>query len=664
MDFNLTIAVVALPLFMFLFLGLAGVKMGRKLTGVLGVIGQGVTTVLAYGLALTYFFGTGQGQIVDGVRQTIIVADWSWLNLGDKVMANIGFELDPIAAMMLIVITTISFFVHLYSLGYMSDHDGNAEKGFQRYYAFLALFTFSMLGMVVATNIFQIFVFFEMVGVSSYLLIGFYYSSPAAIHASKKAFIVTRLADFFFLFGVIVLGFAVSTLTDLVPEGGSALNFSTLLSNPEAIASQLGAVEFFGIPALPLSLICIFIGGAGKSAMYPLHIWLPDAMEGPTPVSALIHAATMVVAGVFLVARLFPLYVICDVAINVVAVTGAFTAFYAAAVACVQSDIKRALAFSTLSQIAYMMTALGVSTAAGVGEEGGLGYMASMFHLFTHAMFKALLFLVAGAVIHAVHSNENSAMHGLRKYMPISNIAFLIGCLAISGIPPFAGFFSKDEIITACFQFSPFMGWFMTVVAGMTAFYMFRLYYVIFWGQSYYELDPENRRKPQEVPFVMWGPLVFLAAISCVCGMIPFGHFVSATGQSYDIHIDTQVACTSIVVAIIGIALATYMYAPKKTPLADGLAKKMPKLHKAALNRFYIDDAWQFFTHKIVFGLFSKPIAWFDRRVIDGTFNFMAWGAQEAGETIRPWQSGDVRSYAIWFLTGTVALTLCLLALL
>ena len=204
----------------------------------------------------------------------------------------------------------------------------------------------------------------------------------------------------------------------------------------------------------------------------------------------------------------------------------------------------------------------------------------------------------------------------------------------------------------------------MTVVAGMTAFYMFRLYYVIFWGQSYYELDPENRRKPQEVPFVMWGPLVFLAIVSCLCGLIPFGHFVSATGQSYDIHIDMSVATTSVIVAIIGIGLATYMYAPKKTPLADALAKKMPKLHKAALNRFYIDDAWQFFTHKIVFGLFSKPIAWFDRRVIDGTFNFMAWGAQEAGETIRPWQSGDVRSYAIWFLTGTVALTLCLLALL
>jgi NADH-quinone oxidoreductase subunit L len=289
--------------------------------------------------------------------------------------------------------------------------------------------------------------------------------------------------------------------------------------------------------------------------------------------------------------------------------------------------------------------------------------MAAMFHLFTHAMFKALLFLCSGAIIVIIGSNFKEYMGGLHKYMPITNICFLIGCLAISGIPPFAGFFSKDEIITACFQFSPFMGYFMTLVAGMTAFYMFRLYYVIFWGQSYYELDPANRRKPQEVPFVMWGPLVFLAAVSCVAGLIPFGHFVSATGQSYDIHLNAQVATTSVIVAIIGIALATYMYAPKKTPLADMLAKKMPRLHKAALNRFYIDNAWQFFTHKIVFGCFSKPIAWFDRHVVDGTFNFLAWSTQEAGEAIRPWQSGDVRQYAIWFLTGSVALTLILLCI-
>lgn len=258
-------------------------------------------------------------------------------------------------------------------------------------------------------------------------------------------------------------------------------------------------------------------------------------------------------------------------------------------------------------------------------------------------------------------------MGGLHKYMPITNICFLIGCLAIAGIPPFAGFFSKDEIISACNTLPGVEGqalkWIMTLVAGMTAFYMFRLYYVIFWGESYYEQDPENRRRPQEVPFVMWGPLVFLAAISVCAGWIPFGHFVSANGLNYDIHIDWSIATTSIIAAVIGIALATWMYMGKKQPVADALQRTFPRLHKAALNRFYIDDAWQFFTHKIVFRCFSIPIAWFDRHVIDGTFNFMAWGTQEAGESIRSWQSGDVRQYAVWFITGTVALTLILLCL-
>ena len=259
----------------------------------------------------------------------------------------------------------------------------------------------------------------------------------------------------------------------------------------------------------------MFIGGAGKSAMFPLHIWLPDAMEGPTPVSALIHAATMVVAGVFQVASLFPIYIKYGAIeqLHWIAYIAAFTAFYAAAVACCQRDIKRGLAFSTISQIAYMLVALGVCYAID-NEEGGLGYMASMFHLFTHAMFKALLFLCSGAIIVIIGSNFKEYMGGLHKYMPITNACFLIGCIAISGVWPFAGFFSKDEIVSACFEYSPFLGWFMTLVSGMTAFYMFRLYYVIFWGQSYYELDPEHRKRPAEVPFVMWGPLVFLAIIS------------------------------------------------------------------------------------------------------------------------------------------------------
>ena len=422
----------------------------------------------------------------------------------------------------------------------------------------------------------------------------------------------------------------------------------------------------------------MFIGGAGKSAMFPLHIWLPDAMEGPTPVSALIHAATMVVAGVFQVASLLPVYVQfgAQEQLHWIAWIAAFTAFYAAAVACTQRDIKRGLAFSTISQIAYMLVALGVCfydsrngsfNSAEYLHHGGLGYMAAMFHLFTHAMFKALLFLCSGAIIVIIGSNFKEYMGGLHKYMPITNICFLIGCLAIAGIPPFAGFFSKDEIISACNALPGIEGqalkWIMTIVAGMTAFYMFRLYYVIFWGSSYYEQDPDNRRRPQEVPFVMWGPLVFLAAISVCAGWIPFGHFVSANGLNYDIHIDWSIATTSIIAAVIGIALATWMYAGKQQPVADALQRTFPHLHKAALNRFYIDDAWQFFTHKIVFRCFSIPIAWFDRHVIDGTFNFMAWGTQEAGESIRSWQSGDVRQYAVWFITGTVALTLVLLCL-
>ena len=297
MPLSYTIAVIAIPLLMFFFLGLAGVKMDKKLTGVLGVIGMLITTVIAYGVALTYFFGSDQGQVADGVRQAVVVFNPDWLSFTKTLVVRMGIMLDPIAAMMLIVITTVSLMVHLYSLGYMCDHHGHAEKGFQRYYAFLALFTFSMLGLVVATNLFQIFIFFEMVGLSSYLLIGFYYQSPAAVHASKKAFIVTRLADLFFLLGIMILSYYTGTFDfdQLVfgPNGANSLEVAQ-----SAIATGGGAT-FLGCSVMAWALTFIFIGGAGKSAMYPLHIWLPDAMEGPTPVSALIHAATMVVAGVF-----------------------------------------------------------------------------------------------------------------------------------------------------------------------------------------------------------------------------------------------------------------------------------------------------------------------------------------------------------------------------
>ena len=653
--------ILLLPFLSFLLLGLLGMKMPKKVAGYIGTALMLVVVCLCYYTAYQYFFGVGREA--SGLYPTVTAFNLTWLDFGKSpifgidLLFKIGFRLTPISTMMLLVITTVSLMVHIYSFGYMTERDENYqvegyEKGFQRFYAFLSLFTMSMLGLVVATNIFQMYLFWELVGVCSYMLIGFYYPKHAAVHASKKAFIVTRFADLFFLFGILIYSYYAGTFNydlGVMPE------LANNLTHMQQTASWL----------IPTALFLMFIGGAGKSAMFPLHIWLPDAMEGPTPVSALIHAATMVVAGVYQVASLFPIYVKFGAVeqLHWIAYIAAFTAFYAAAVACAQADIKRGLAFSTISQIAYMLVALGVCFALD-NHHGGLGYMAAMFHLFTHAMFKALLFLCSGAIIVIVGSNFYQYMGGLRKYMPITNVCFLIGCLAIAGIPPFSGFFSKDEIIAACFQFSPFLGWFMTVVAGMTAFYMFRLYYLIFWGKSYYEADPDHRRRPQEVPFVMWGPLVFLAIISVFAGLIPFGHFVSATGESYDIHIDWSVATTSIVAAVIGISLATWMYAGKEWPVADKLERTFPKLHKAALNRFYIDDAWQYFTHKIVFRCFSRPIAWFDRHVVDNTFNFLAWGTNEAAESIRPWQSGDVRGYATWFISGAVALLLALLLLL
>ena len=653
--------ILLLPFLSFLLLGLLGMKMPKKVAGYIGTALMLVVVCLCYYTAYQYFFGVGREA--SGLYPTVTAFNLTWLDFGKSpifgidLLFKIGFRLTPISTMMLLVITTVSLMVHIYSFGYMAERDENYqvegyEKGFQRFYAFLSLFTMSMLGLVVATNIFQMYLFWELVGVCSYMLIGFYYPKHAAVHASKKAFIVTRFADLFFLFGILIYSYYAGTFNydlGVMPE------LANNLTHMQQTASWL----------IPTALFLMFIGGAGKSAMFPLHIWLPDAMEGPTPVSALIHAATMVVAGVYQVASLFPIYVKFGAVeqLHWIAYIAAFTAFYAAAVACAQADIKRGLAFSTISQIAYMLVALGFCFALD-NHHGGLGYMAAMFHLFTHAMFKALLFLCSGAIIVIVGSNFYQYMGGLRKYMPITNVCFLIGCLAIAGIPPFSGFFSKDEIIAACFQFSPFLGWFMTVVAGMTAFYMFRLYYLIFWGKSYYEADPDHRRRPQEVPFVMWGPLVFLAIISVFAGLIPFGHFVSATGESYDIHIDWSVATTSIVAAVIGISLATWMYAGKEWPVADKLERTFPKLHKAALNRFYIDDAWQYFTHKIVFRCFSRPIAWFDRHVVDNTFNFLAWGANEAAESIRPWQSDDVRGYATWFISGAVALLLALLLLL
>ena len=661
--YSYTFLILLLPLLSFLVLGLCGMKMSHKSAGLIGTTSLGLVTLLSYATAFCYFTAD---RCADGSFATIVPFNFTWLPMG-SLNFDLGIMLDPISVMMLIVISTVSLMVHIYSFGYM-----HGEKGFQRYYAFLSLFTMSMLGLVVATNIFQMYLFWELVGVSSYLLIGFYYPLHAAVAASKKAFIVTRFADMFFLIGILIFGYYTQSFSFSFVENLQMASTATPFI-PVDVAKAVAAGGFI----LPTALVLMFIGGAGKSAMFPLHIWLPDAMEGPTPVSALIHAATMVVAGVFQIARLFPLWIeYAPGQMSIVVYIGVFTAFYAAAVACAQSDIKRVLAFSTISQIAFMMVALGVCLpghhGAVIDNHGSLGYMASMFHLFTHAMFKACLFLGAGCIIHAVHSNEMSAMGGLRKYMPVTHVTFLISCLAIAGIPFFSGFSSKDEIITACFAYSPAVGWIMTGVAAMTAFYMFRLYYGIFWGTENKELHAHHT--PHEAPLTMTIPLIVLCVITVGVGIYTtlagflgwggsFGSFVTASGQDYTIHFDMQVALTSTVIAIISIVLATYIYKGESQPIADRLYKTFPRLHRAAYKRFYMDEVYQFVTHKIIFNLVSKPIAWFDRRVIDGTMNFMAWGTQEAGETIRPWQSGDVRQYVIWFLTGSVAISLILLCI-
>lgn len=624
-----TILILLLPLLSFLFLGMAGMKLKPVVAGAIGTAVLAVVALLSYCTAFEYF---SAGRDASGVFPTLVPWNTVWLPISRTLHIDLGILLDPISVMMLVVISTVSLMVHVYSLGYMKG-----ERGVQRYYAFLSLFTMSMMGLVVATNIFQMYLFWELVGVSSYLLIGFYYTKKEAVAASKKAFIVTRFADLGFLVGILFYGYYAGTFS-FTPD--------------VQLLAAAGAM-------IPLALGLMFIGGAGKSAMFPLHIWLPDAMEGPTPVSALIHAATMVVAGVYLVARMFPLFVgYAPEVLHWTAYIGAFTALYAAVVACVQSDIKRVLAFSTISQIGFMIVALGVCTSADP-HTGGLGYMASMFHLFTHAMFKALLFLGAGCIIHAVHSNEMSAMGGLRRYMPVTHATFLVACLAIAGIWPLSGFFSKDEILTACFAFSPVMGWVMTGIAGLTAFYMFRLYYNIFWGRENRELHAAHR--PHEAPLTMTLPLVFLAAVTCVAGFIPFGKLVSSDGMPYTIHIDRSVAGVSLCVAAVAIALATWMYLRERQTVANALAARFRGLHKAAYHRFYIDEVYQFVTHRVIFACISAPVAWFDRHVVDGLMNMLARATNGAAYVIRDMQSGSVQRYCIWFLGGALGLTIFLL---
>jgi len=630
--FGYTLWILLIPAIVFVVLGLGGMKLKAKISGLTGTFGMAMVTALSYITAISYFSRNG---MADGIFQKIIPYNTIWLRFSENLHADIGILLDPISVMMLVVISTVSFMVHIYSLGYMKG-----EKGFERYYSFLSLFTFSMLGLVVATNIFQMYIFWELVGVSSYLLIGFYYTKDSAVAAAKKAFIVTRFADMFFLIGILLLSFNAKTF-----------DFMAITSPDGPVIASKGGAAFMGLSVITWSMIFIFIGGAGKSAMFPLHIWLPDAMEGPTPVSALIHAATMVVAGVYLVARMFPVYYFAAPdALMVVAWIGGFTSLFAAVIAMTQIDIKRVLAYSTISQIGYMMMSLGVS---GYGGEEGLGFMASNFHLFTHAMFKALLFLGAGAIIHAVHSNNMTDMGGLKKHLPITNATFLIACITIAGIPPLAAFFSKDHILAAAFENNKLLFGIEYLVAGITAFYMFRLYFSVFHGKErHYE------HTPHEAPATMTVPLIILAFASVFAGLIPFGNFVTSDGVPYKFNmVDWEIAIPSILIAALGISIAWVMY-KKETAIPEKLKVRFKTGYNWAFHKFYMDELYLFVTKKIIFRRISEPVAWFDRHIVDGTVNSIANVTQSVSYRIRGLQSGQLQKYAYVFVTGAIALVL------
>ncbi|HEX6171338.1 MAG TPA: NADH-quinone oxidoreductase subunit L [Chitinophagaceae bacterium] len=638
-----------LPLAGFVLLGIFGRKYFKNSSGIIGTGLLMVSAVLSLYTAYNYFFVDGK---VEDSYQTITAIKFTWLSFSENVSIDMGIILDPISVMMLVVVTFVSLMVHIFSLGYMKG-----EERFSTYYAFLGLFTFSMLGLVVSSNLFQIYIFWELVGVSSYLLIGYYYDKPSAVAASKKAFIVTRFADLGFLIGILILAFY-----------GETLDFNTLIANlTSQQSSQFLAIttaSFAGVSALTWGLTLVFIGGAGKSAMFPFHIWLPDAMEGPTPVSALIHAATMVVAGVYLVARLFPLFTITPVSLSIVTVVGIVSAFLAAVIACTQTDIKRVLAYSTMSQIGYMMFALGVS---GYGGENGLGYTASMFHLFTHAFFKSLLFLGAGVVIHFIHSNEMKDMGGLRKYLPITNLSFLVACLAIAGIPPFAGFFSKEEILLAAYNSNKIVYGVALFTSGLTAFYMFRLYFSIFWNKN---TEVHNHSASAEAtadrhgegPVSMKLPLIILALCSIFAGFIPFGEYVSSDRLPLESHFDPMFSIAPVAFGLIGILLARWMY-KKESGKAERLSHSLGGLYKAAYKKFYIDEIYLFITQKIIFNLIGRPAAWIDKNIVDGLMNGIADTTASVSGFIKGIQSGKVQSYAIYFFGGIVALTIVFLYL-
>lgn len=614
--------ILALPFLSFV-LGMLCCKRPAWSAGI-AILCNAIAMMLAVTLTVCYA-GLGKTVVSDAWR-------FQWLPLLDGPGLHIGFYLDQISVMMLCVITIISTLVHCYSVGYMRDDDSRG-----RFFPLLSFFVFSMIGLVAATSIIQMFIFWELVGVSSYMLIGFWYHKPAAVAASKKAFIITRFADAFFLLGILLLGLH-----------ASAYEFSDLLSAETLTSLEQDETSFAGLSMLSLATLCIFIGGWGKSAMFPLHVWLPDAMEGPTPVSSIIHSATMVVAGIFLTARMFPLFEQAPLTMTVVEFTGAFTALFAAIIACTQMDIKRILAFSTLSQLGYMMFSLGLNS--------DLGYSASMFHVFTHAFFKCLLFLSAGLVIHAVHSNDIAHMGGLRKKLTGTWIVTGLACLAIAGFPMLSGFFSKDEILIAAYEGGHWCSFVIgAAVGGITAFYMFRYFFLIFHGS--YRGDVEHLAHAHEDKWMLV-PMLLLAVPTVCAGVLAkplfLDHVLPPGASAGEHHAPLWIPVMASVIAILGILLALVLYGRRTPDLAD----EAKGLRKVIMQKFYIDEVYSYLTHAVIFRWIAAPLKWFDDHVVDGLINVQERIAQHFAAKARSVQNGLLHIYIGVLMMGFILLIL------
>jgi NAD(P)H-quinone oxidoreductase subunit 5 len=606
---------------------------------------------------------------VQGHAPYLVTFEWA---AAGNFHLNMGYTIDHLTSMMLVVVTTVAFLVMVYTDGYMA-HD----PGYVRFYAYLSLFSFSMLGLVMSPNLVQIYIFWELVGMCSYLLVGFWFDRKPAAAAAQKAFVTNRVGDFGLLLGILGLFWATNSFEfDIIGERLQALVASGALSGT--------LVSIFAI--------LVFLGPVAKSAQFPLHVWLPDAMEGPTPISALIHAATMVAAGVFLIARMFPVFADIPTVMTVIAWTGALTAFLGASIAMTQNDIKKGLAYSTISQLGYMVMAMGIGA-----------YSAGLFHLMTHAYFKAMLFLGSGSVIHGMEAvvghdpvlaQDMRLMGGLRKYMPATAITFLIGCLAISGIPPFAGFWSKDEILGAAFAANPVLwaiGW---ATAGVTAFYMFRMYFSTFEGkfrghepelrtqlkrlsQSAFgpgAMDPHELKaheihddhghhasEPHESPMTMTLPLMVLAIPSLLIGLLgtPFANyfetFIYAPGEPVPEVLEIAaefewsefalMAGSSVGIALVGITLASFMYVSGKiNPTA--IAARIQPLYEFSLNKWYLDD---FYDRVFVRGCrrLARQVLEVDYNVVDGVVNFTGFVAVISGEGLKYLENGRAQFYAL-----------------